>query len=101
MAFVPAHTVLLAGCKLITGNCPSDTITLKVQVDALPHTSVAVTVTSVVPIANKLPDAGTEVIVTAPAQLSVAVGVKETATVQKPIGVVAVMFAGQVTTGAV
>jgi len=70
-------------------------------VDALPQASVAVTVTSVVPMENWLPDAGTEVIVTGPPQLSVAVGVKETATVQKPIGVVAVIFAGQVTTGAV
>ena len=101
VAFVPAHTVLFTGCWLITGNWPSNTVTLKVQVDELPHTSVAVTVTSVVPMENWLPDAGTEVIVTGPPQLSVAVGVKETATVQKPIGVVAVIFAGQVSTGAV
>ena len=67
----------------------------------LPHTSVAVTVTVVKPTGNEDPEAGTEVIVTAPAQLSVAVGTKLTGTAQVPAMDATVMFAGQVNTGAV
>ncbi len=96
-----AHTVLVAGCVLITGNCPSSTVILNVQDELLPQASVAVEVTVVVPKENTEPDAGTETIATAPLQLSVAVGVKFTTAVQEPIGVETVIFAGQVITGAV
>ena len=99
-AFVPAHTVVVAGCWLITGSWPSSTVTVNVQTDWLPQASVAVEVTVVVPIGKAKPEAGTLTMVTAP-QLSVAVTVKFTTAVQEPIGVVAVMFDGQVITGAV
>jgi hypothetical protein len=62
---------------------------------------VAVTLTVVVPITKALPDAGTDVIVIAPAQLSVAVGTKFTTATHEPAGVTAEILAGHVTTGAV
>mgnify|MGYP007001774709 CR=1 FL=1 len=99
VAFVPAQTVLLAGCVVITGNWPSFTVTVNVHVEVLPHASVAVEVTVVVPIGNAEPDAGELTIVTAPPQLSVAVGVKFTTAEQEPTGVVTVIFAGQVMVG--
>ena len=71
------------------------------QVELLPHTSVAVTVTAVVPTAKNDPDAGLYEIATAPAQLSVAVAVNETFDPQRPGVLFTVMLAGQVTTGAV
>ena len=86
---------------VITGNWPSFTVTVNVHVEVLPHASVAVEVTVVVPIGNAEPDAGELTIVTAPPQLSVAVGVKFTTAEQEPTGVVTVIFAGQVITGAV
>ena len=57
---------------------------INVQVLTFPQTSVAVVVTTVLPIGNAKPDAGTLTIVTAPPQLSVAVTVKFTTAVQKP-----------------
>ena len=97
----PEQTVFIAGWEDITGNWPSITVTVNEQVEELPQASVAVTFTVVVPMANAVPDAGTETIVTAPVQLSVAVGVKFTTAVHDPIGVVDVIFVGQVTVGAV
>ncbi len=67
----------------------------------LPQTSVAVEVTVVIPIGNILPDAGELVIVTGPAQLSVAVTANVTTAVHEPTGVVTVIGVGQVITGAV
>ena len=67
----------------------------------MPQASVAVDVTVVVPIGNAVPEAGVLTIVTAPAQLSVAVTEKFTTAVQLPTGVVTLIFAGQVITGAV
>ena len=72
LAFDPAHTTWLAGWVVITGSCASMTVTVKLQVDELPQTSVAVTVTVVTPIGNAEPDAWLALIVTAPPQLSVA-----------------------------
>ena len=100
-AVVPAQIVLLTGCVLITGSWPSVTVTVNVQVDELPHTSVAVTITGVVPMVNTEPDAGTEVIVITPPQLSVAIGEKVTTAVHAPAGVGIVLFAGQVSVGGV
>jgi len=51
---------------VITGACVSFTVTVKVQVALLPQASVAVTYTLVVPTGNVLPDAGIDVMVTAP-----------------------------------
>ena len=101
MAFCPAHTVLLAGCTVITGSCASRTVTVNVQIELFPQASVAVDVTVVVPSGKAVPEAGELTIVTAPAQLSIAVTVKFTTAVQEPTGVVTVIFAGQVITGAV
>jgi hypothetical protein len=85
----------------MVGNCASATVTVKVQVLLLPHASVAVEVTVVVPIGNANPLAGLLTIVIGPAQLSVAVTVKFTTAVQLPTGVVTLILAGQVITGAV
>src|SRR5204863_273687 len=52
------------------------TVTVKVVVDVLPAASLAVQVTVVVPIANRLPEAGTQVTVSVPSTASVAVGLK-------------------------
>jgi hypothetical protein len=75
IALAPTHTLLLTGCVVMTGNWPSITVTVKLQVELLPHASVAVEFTVVIPIWKTLPDAGTLTIVTAPPQLSVAVSV--------------------------
>ena len=71
--FVPAtaQSVWLAG-QVITGNSLSITVTVKLQLAALPAASVATTLTVVVPVANVLPEAGLMLNVT-PGQLSVAV----------------------------
>ena len=98
---VPAQIVLLTGCVLITGSWPSVTVTVNEQVDELPHTSVAVTVTGVVPITNTVPDAGTEVIEITPPQLSLAIGENVTTALHDPAGVGIVRFAGQVNVGGV
>ena len=62
--------------------------------------SFAVTVTVVVPTGNVLPEAGLVVMVTAPPQLSVAVGANVTALPQVPVVDVVVILEGQVITGA-
>lgn len=58
---------------LITGNWPSNTVTVNEQVDWLPQASVATEVTVVVPIGKAKPEAGVLTMVTVPPQLSVAV----------------------------
>jgi hypothetical protein len=73
---------------------------VKLQVEVLPQASVAVDVTVVVPIGKAVPLAGELTTLTTP-QLSVAVTVKLTTAVHDPMGVVAVLFAGQVKTGPV
>ena len=69
-------TIISEG-QVTTGSSSSFTVTLKVHTSVLPAASVAVTVTSVVPIGNTLPEAGTLEDVT-PGQLSVAVAIKVT-----------------------
>src|SRR5580704_17214552 len=54
------------------------TVTLNVQLATLPEESVAVQLTSVVPIPNTLPDAGVQITGTFPSQLSAALGVNVT-----------------------
>src|SRR5919204_163361 len=66
-----AFTVRLAG-QLITGNCVSFTVTVKLQLLLLPLASVAVLVTVVTPTGKLVPLAGLLDTVT-PGQLSVAV----------------------------
>jgi hypothetical protein len=70
---VPTQTALFTGWVVITGGRLSITVTVKVQVELLPHASVAVEVTVVTPIGKAKPEAGLLIMVTAPAQLSVAV----------------------------
>ena len=85
--------------QAIVGACVSFILTVKEQVAVLPEASVAVTFTVVVPTGKKLPDAGTETIVT-PGQLSVAVGTKVTTAPQRFRSLPLTILAGQVTTGA-
>ena len=90
-------TVISAG-QVTTGSSLSSTVTLKVHTLVLPAASVPVTVTSVVPTGNTLPEAGTLTNV-APAQLSEIVGVKVTIAEHNPASLDTVISAGQVTTG--
>ena len=71
------------------------TVIVKLHVDELPHASKAVLVTVVIPIGKVLPDAGLEMIMTAP-QLSVAVTLKSTTLLHAPL----LIFDGHVITGA-
>ena len=66
--------VMFAG-QTIDEACASFTVTVKVQELLLPLESVAVHVTLVVPFTNVEPDAGAQVTVVVPGQLSLAVGV--------------------------
>ena len=91
-------TIISAG-QVITGGSVSFTVTLNVQELVLPVASVAVTVTSVVPTGNVLPEAGTLEVVT-PGQLSVVVDEKVTTASHWPGILLTVISAGQVTTGA-
>jgi hypothetical protein len=59
---------VIAACSV------SLTVTMKLQTPTLPETSVAVQFTVFTPFANAVPDAGEQIMGTAPAQLSVAVG---------------------------
>ena len=68
-----AESVMLEGNPEITGLVASLTTTLKVHIEELPATSVAVYFTWVVPIGKRLPGACVRVRVN-PLQLSVAVG---------------------------
>src|SRR6266571_5929537 len=86
---------MLAGQAAMTGASLSLMLTLKVQALVLPLPSVAVQVTTVVPLAKPVPLAGkqtTEALV----QLSLAVGVVKVATaVHWPASVLFTMLAGQ------
>ena len=73
VAVFPTHAVSSTGSAVITGGCPSFTVTVNVQVDVLPQTSVAVEVTVVTPTGNAKPEAGLLTTLTTPLQLSVAV----------------------------
>src|SRR5229473_302676 len=74
------------------------TLTWKTHRLKLPHASLAVQSTVVLPTANVEPDEGLQVIVTGPPELSVAVAVKFT-TVPAGLTVWTVIFGGHVITG--
>src|SRR5262245_35415140 len=69
-----ARAVISAG-QLTTGGVVSTTVTVKVQVLALPALSVALHVTLLWPARKLLPDGGVQVVVTGPPQRSNAVTV--------------------------
>src|SRR5262249_31081244 len=71
-------------------------VTVNEQLPEFPQPSTAVQVTVVVPVWNTVPDGGTHVTGTLPAQLSVAVAVNVVGTLQAEV-----MFPGQRTTGPV
>jgi hypothetical protein len=87
---------------VMIGASSSVTVTVKVLVALLPEESHALAVTVVTPLLKTLPLAGTVMTLTAPSQLSVAVGAKVTVVEQLPVPsslVLAVTF-GAVITGA-
>jgi hypothetical protein len=65
---------MLAG-QLTFGASLSRTMTVKEQLPILPELSVAVQVTVVIPLGNAVPEAGVQVGVIVPSQLSLAVAV--------------------------
>ena len=69
-----ASSVILAGVPESVGAVVSCTVTLNVVCDELPDASVAVQVTSVVVIANVVPDAGLQATVGDGSTASLAVG---------------------------
>ncbi len=77
---------MLAGVPVITGATLSFTVIVCDEVDAFPHTSVAVHVLAMVYLLAQVPGVVTSftVMVTAPAQLSVAVTAAEFATGTSP-----------------
>ena len=91
--------VTIFGGQAIVGNCVSLTFTVNVQVVILLDASFAVTVTVVVPIGKKLPEAGLLVTVT-PGQLSVATGAAHvTIAPHCPAVLLTVILAGHVIVG--
>src|SRR5438093_7748729 len=82
----------------MTGRSPSFTVTVKEQVCSLPLASRAVQTTKFVPLAKRVPEAGTQV-VEATLQLSEAVAEKVTAASQRPGSVAVTTFVGHVITG--
>ncbi len=98
---IPASAlrVAVAG-QVITGNSSSVTTTSSVHVEMFPHTSVAVTITVVVPIGKKLPGAMLYEMVTSPLQLSVAIAEKVTLAPHCPGALPTVILAGQLIIGA-
>ena len=85
--------------SVLSSNLPLNTVTVKLQLEALFDASVAVQVTEVTPMGKQLPEGGLQTTVTA--QLSETVGAKVTfAQVSLTLFVTAVMFAGQVKLGA-
>jgi hypothetical protein len=93
---------LLCGWKSTLVICVSATgavtVTVNWQLALNPPTSVAVQLTVLMPMGKKLPDAGTQVVVT-PGQLSVAVTVKLTVAPSRLSVLVTVMLAEQVIAG--
>src|SRR5207247_2457315 len=84
--------------QVISGNCVSFTVTVKVHVALLPCASVAVLVTVVVPTAKLLPLAGTLTTLT-PGQLSAAVTTKVTLLEHVPANTFTTRLVEQVITG--
>lgn len=90
---------MLAG-QVIAGACVSFTVTVNEHAEVLGGVAVSLTVqvTVVTPFANVVPDAGVQIGVATPGQLSVAVGfVKVTTALQRFGSVGFVMFAGHPT----
>ena len=98
---VPAsHRKILVSFETMqTGASVSLTVTLKVQVSALPEASVAIQVTGVVPTGKTEPEAGVQLIV-APGQLSLTLEEKFTTALHKPESLLTIISAGQIATGA-
>ena len=94
-----ATTTSLA--QVMVGFWVSLTVTVKLQVLVRPTASVAVEVTVVVPFGKVDPEAGVELMVTVPGQLSVAVTVNVTTAPHVPGSVDRTIFAGQVIVGGV
>jgi hypothetical protein len=94
----PAVIVIGPG-QVTTGFSQSLTVTVKEQVPVLPALSVAEQVTVVCPTAKLEPEAGLQVGVITPSQLSSAVAVNETVAVHTPASLQVVIGSGQVTTG--
>src|SRR5438445_27011 len=94
-----ALTVMLPG-QDGTGFSSSFTVTLKLQLTALPSPSIAVQVTVVLPLENAEPEAGLQLVVTLATfgQPLDVVGLNATTAEQSPVPselVVVVMFPGQ------
>lgn len=86
--------------QVIEGGSVSLTVTVNEQEPLLPAASVAEQVTVVVPFGKVEPDAGEQVTVPTPGQLSVDSGVAKLTTVeQPPSSVLCVMFDGHVMVG--
>jgi len=94
----PAQVTRTSPGQVTAGAVVSSTVTEKVHCEELPSSSVAVTVTTVVPSAKVLPEGGTERIAGVGSHQSVAVGVNVTTS---PAGLVhsTVKSVGQVTAG--
>jgi len=105
---IPEHWPGVFGCVMFAGHatvgaCASLIVTVNVHVPSglFGDPSAAVHVTIVVPTGKVDPDAGTQVTVTGPGQLSVPVGVVYVTSLEHcPPVVGCVMFAGHETVGA-
>src|SRR6266849_8461308 len=86
---------------MLTVHALDVTVTVKLQLSLLPEASVAIHFTEVLPIGNVEPEAGAQLTVMVPGQLSLTVGAGYVTTA--PLGDVAdtVMFGGHVMTGGV
>src|SRR5258708_4407161 len=84
--------------QAMLGGSMSRTVTLNVQLLALPLASGAVQTTGVTPVAKNVPLCGSHTTIT-PGQLSVTVGAKVTVAPHTPGSVPVVISAGQVITG--
>jgi hypothetical protein len=91
--------VIFAG-QVSVGFSLSVTVTLNAQLALRPPPSVAVQITVFAPTAKLEPDGGTQVTVTEPGQLSVALAAYSTTVLHWPRSALLAMFAGQVMLGA-
>jgi hypothetical protein len=91
------EATIFAG-QAITGSSLSVTATVKLQRLVLPLASVATQVTVVVPMGNRVPEAGEQTSVVAP-QLSVTAGENDTSASHRPPAASVRIFAGHVIAG--
>jgi len=96
----PGLTILSGGQAPMVGFSQSLTVTVKLQEAWLPLASNTEQLTGVVPTSNVLPEAGVQLTVPTPGQLSVAVTVKVTAAEHLPASLHTVWGPGQVIVGA-